>query len=88
MLLKTCRHGRSPHFKVGYNFFELSREQETYEMIGVKKLIHMPDVVYRPTGTSPVDIIGAGIINMTSRGDTKTTLLKPLQLNMETGEPY
>jgi len=80
--------GQKQYVKVGYNFFELSREQDTYEMIGAKKLIHMPDVVSRPTSSSPVDLISTGIINMAGRGDTKTTLLKPLQLNMETGEPY
>jgi hypothetical protein len=80
--------GQKQYMKVGFNFYELSREQDTYEMIGAKKLIQTPDVAYRPNGSSPVDIIGAGIINMANRGGPQTTLIKPLQLNMETGEPY
>lgn len=80
--------GQKQYMKVGFNFYELSREQDTYELIGAKALVNVTHYRHRPNAFDPTQVAMAGLSQITGRDGTQTTLIKPLQLNMETGELY
>lgn len=78
------------YVKLGFSFFELSKENNTYELLGAKGLIHTAYSGQYRIGSSPlpVELVTAGMMLASKKSSMHTTLVKPLQLNMETGEPY
>lgn len=81
--------GEKQYMKLGFSFFELSKENNTYELLGAKGLIYSASGGdYNAGSLSPAELLTAGVILVSKKSSVNTTLVKPLQLNMETGESY
>ena len=77
--------GENIFIKIGFNFFELSRENFTYELIGAKVLKQNASLMKTNSGG---DLFSLGIDNIRSERKIRISTYRPLQLNMDTGEPY
>lgn len=81
--------GKKNYIKLGYNFSQLFKESNTYELWGSKS-INQKFVQYKPTGGgSPARTGLEGALGSALFNRKKTSVKnKPLQLNMEKGDVY
>lgn len=79
-------NGEKHFIKIGFNFFELKRENLSYELFGAKVL--KQNASFMKTGERYDGLLLRGIANIKSEQKIRPSKLRPLQLNMETGEPY
>jgi hypothetical protein len=76
--------GEKNYLKVGFNLFELVKQNNTYDLWGSKLTVDYA-FRYQASGSTPATaILGAVLLNNNRVENT----YKPLQLNMETGEVY
>ena len=79
--------GKSHYKKIGFNFFRMRRDNLSYELIGAKVLVQ--NTLFRKLpGMTMREVVTGGIDLGRSNRTIKTSYNRPLQLNMETGEPY
>ncbi len=78
-------NGQKHFIRIGFNFFELKKENFSYELIGAKVLKQIASLMKTDTGGN---LILKGIANIRSERKIRISTHRPLQLNMETGEPY
>ena len=83
-------NGEKLYVKVGPNYYELTRENYSYELIGSKDLIRYNSVSgVGPQSSNPAFMLSKDLFSeMTLQNNLNPKNIRPLQLNMETGEPY
>jgi len=82
--------GEKLFIKLGTSFYELIRENNSFEFVGSKNLIRFNNTqgVYVPA-PHPGFLVGGAVLDEVSKiKNIKAKNIRPLQLNMETGEPY
>jgi hypothetical protein len=79
--------GKTHFIKVGYNFFKLIKDGKTYSLWGCLEPIHKRKQ-YAGMENVAADILTGRTPNTSRQVSKLKNVLRPMQIDMDTGEPY